>query len=148
MTGFPPVRGPFFTSPLGANIDPRGWSCSKGVKLSPRGEVVPQGWISSPRNEVIPWGRNSLFALHSSKQYIESVHPWGRGCTKGWTFPLGDKFHPWKTSSPLGAKFNPWGPGVKLRMALGRFYLSVSDLHFRFLGSEFRFDLRSWYVGR
>jgi hypothetical protein len=37
------IRGPFLTSPLGANFDPRG-------------EVVPHGGILSPRVEVIPWG--------------------------------------------------------------------------------------------
>jgi hypothetical protein len=40
---------------------------------------------------------------------VESVHPFG--WTKGWTFPLGDKFHPWGTSSPLGVKFTPGGQG-------------------------------------
>jgi hypothetical protein len=48
------------------------------------------------------WGWNSLFALPFFK-VVESVYPWG--WTKGWTFPLGDKVH-------------PWGPWVKLRMAL------------------------------
>jgi hypothetical protein len=42
-------RGPFLTSPLEANFDPRG-------------EVVPQGLILYPGGEVIPYGRNSLFA--------------------------------------------------------------------------------------
>jgi hypothetical protein len=46
---FPVNRGPFLTSPLGANF-------------LPRGEVVPQGWILSPGGEVIPWGWNFLFA--------------------------------------------------------------------------------------
>jgi hypothetical protein len=40
------VRGPFLTSPLGANFDPRGevvpqgWICPLGVKLSPAGEIL------------------------------------------------------------------------------------------------------------
>jgi hypothetical protein len=45
-------RGPFLTSPLGANFDPRG-------------EVVPQGSILSP------WVEISCLPLHSSKQYVE-----------------------------------------------------------------------------
>jgi hypothetical protein len=36
-------RGPFLTSPLGANFDPQGRSCPQGVNLSPRGEVIPWG---------------------------------------------------------------------------------------------------------
>jgi hypothetical protein len=39
---------------------------------------------------------------------------------KGWTFPLGDKFHPLGTGTnftPWG-QVHPWGLGVKLRMAL------------------------------
>jgi hypothetical protein len=44
-------RGPFLTSPIGANIDPRG-------------EFVPQKWILSPGagSEAIPCGWNYLFA--------------------------------------------------------------------------------------
>jgi hypothetical protein len=63
-------RGPFLTSPLGANFDPQGQSCPSGMSLSPRGEVIPWGW-------------NSLFdpsILLNSRE---------------WTAPLGDKFHPW-----------------------------------------------------
>jgi hypothetical protein len=80
-----PLKPIFLTSPLGANFDPRG-------------EDVPQCWILSPGGEILS------LPLHSSKQYIENVHPWGerRG---DMTFPLGDKFHPWGPSSPLGAKF-------------------------------------------
>jgi hypothetical protein len=37
------LRGPFLTSPLGANFDPQGRSCPPGVSLSPRGEVIPWG---------------------------------------------------------------------------------------------------------
>jgi hypothetical protein len=49
------TRGPFLTSPLGANFEPRG-------------EFVPQGWILSPWGEVIPWGELLCSPLHSSKQ--------------------------------------------------------------------------------
>jgi hypothetical protein len=42
-------RGPFLTSPLGANFDPQGRSCPPEVSLSPGGEI-----LCSP--------------LHSSKQ--------------------------------------------------------------------------------
>jgi hypothetical protein len=49
------VRGPFLTSPLGANFDPQGLSCPPGVNLSPKVEVFPGVEIlCSP--------------LHSSKQ--------------------------------------------------------------------------------
>jgi hypothetical protein len=72
------LRGPFLTSPLGANLDPRG-------------EVVPQGWICPLGGEVIPWGWNSLFTPPLFET-IKSVHLWG--WTKGWTSPLGDKVHP------------------------------------------------------
>jgi hypothetical protein len=37
------IRGPFLTSPLGANFDPQGRSCPPGVSLSPRGKVIPWG---------------------------------------------------------------------------------------------------------
>jgi hypothetical protein len=36
-------RGPFLTSPLGANFDPQGLSCPPGVNLYPRGEDIPWG---------------------------------------------------------------------------------------------------------
>jgi hypothetical protein len=36
-------RGPFLTSPLGANFVPQGLSCPPWVNLSPRGEVIPWG---------------------------------------------------------------------------------------------------------
>jgi hypothetical protein len=75
------VTGPFLTSPLGANFDPRG-------------EVVPQGWS-------YPLGVK--FSVRPSILLNSSVHPWG--WTKGWTFPLGDKFHPWEPSPLLGLKF-------------------------------------------
>jgi hypothetical protein len=65
-------------------------------KLWPQGPSCPQGWILSPGGEIL------CSPLHSSKQ--QRVFNCG-GWTKGWTFPLGDKFH-------------FWGPGVKLRMAL------------------------------
>jgi hypothetical protein len=67
------IKGPFLTWPLGANFDPRGRSCP------PRVNFVPRGW-------------NSLLASPSF-QTVESVHPWG--WTKGWIFPLGEKFTPW-----------------------------------------------------
>jgi hypothetical protein len=50
--------GPLLTSPLGANFDPRA-------------EVVPQGRILPPGSEIV------CSPLHSSKQYLESVHPQG-----------------------------------------------------------------------
>jgi hypothetical protein len=37
------ARGPFLTSPLGANFDPQGRSCPPGVDLSLRGEVILWG---------------------------------------------------------------------------------------------------------
>jgi hypothetical protein len=47
-------RGPFLTSPLGANFDPRG-------------EVVPQGWILSLGVKLSPGCEILCFPLHSSK---------------------------------------------------------------------------------
>jgi hypothetical protein len=70
---------------------PRGKLWPRGAKLSPRGEVIPRGW-------------NSPFAPTFFKT-LQSVHP--GGWTKGWTFSLGDKFHPWGPSSPLGTHHEP-----------------------------------------
>jgi hypothetical protein len=49
------LRGPFLTSTLGANFDPRG-------------EVVSQGWIMSPGVKLSPGGEIICSPLHSSKQ--------------------------------------------------------------------------------
>jgi hypothetical protein len=81
------ARGPFLTLPLGANFDPRG--------------------------KVVPRGCNYLFAPPFFWR-VDSAHPWG--WMKGWTFSLGDKFHPWEPS--LEERFTSGGPGVKLRMSL------------------------------
>jgi hypothetical protein len=59
-------------SPRG-KLRPQGRSCPLGVKLSPEGEII-------------------CSSLHSSTETVKSDHPWG--WTKGWTFPLGNKFHP------------------------------------------------------
>jgi hypothetical protein len=79
------IRGPFLTSPLGANFDPQVRNCPPGVNLSPRGEVIALGC-------------NSVFAPPLFWT-IKSVHPWG------WTSPLWYNFHPWGPSSSLGVKF-------------------------------------------
>jgi hypothetical protein len=83
--------GPFLTSPLGANFDPRG-------------KVVPQGWISSPGGKFTPWGWNSLFAPPLPILNSRECSPLGWANGNGWTFPLEDKFYPWGWSSPLGAR--------------------------------------------
>jgi hypothetical protein len=49
-------RGPFLTSPLRANFDPRG-------------EVVPQRWIRPLGVKLSPGGEILCSPLHSSKQY-------------------------------------------------------------------------------
>jgi hypothetical protein len=74
------------------NFAPRGKIWPPGVKLSLRGEFCPLGVKLSLGGEIL------CLPLHSSAQYVNSVHP--RGWTKGWTSPLGNKFH-------------AWGPGVK-----------------------------------
>jgi hypothetical protein len=72
-------RGPFLTSPLEANFDPRG-------------EVSPQGAKLTPGVEVIPWGEILCLPLHSAKQYRVFVpggeqrgehSPWGTNFTPG-----------------------------------------------------------------
>jgi hypothetical protein len=60
-------------------------------------DLWSQGRSCPPRVKFLPCGWNSLFTPPFF-WIEESVHCWG--WTKGWTFPLGDKFH-------------PWGPGVK-----------------------------------
>jgi hypothetical protein len=47
--------GPFLTSPLGANLDPRG-------EFVPRGKICPLGVKLSPGGEIL------CSPLHSSKQ--------------------------------------------------------------------------------
>jgi hypothetical protein len=53
-------RGPFLTSPLGANFDPQGRSCPQGricplgVKLSPGGEILCSPLHSSKRKGELP----------------------------------------------------------------------------------------------
>jgi hypothetical protein len=47
---------------------------SPGVKFSVRPSILLNSWVCSPL-----------------------------GMNKGWTFPLGDEFHPWGPTSPLGA---------------------------------------------
>jgi hypothetical protein len=102
-------RGPFLTSPLGANFDPGA-------------VVVPQGWIVSPGSDIIPWGwcypLGVKFSVHPYIFLNSRVSTPGAGWTKGWAFPLGNKFH-------------PWGPGVQLRMALSLLKVCVphNSLH-------------------
>jgi hypothetical protein len=104
---FVDFRGPFFTSPLGANFYP------PGAKLSPR---VPRT-ILSPRGEVIPWGRNSLFAPPFF--YLNSRKSPPLGVNERVNIP------PRRQISPLGAKFtprgklHPWGQTMLLKLASG-----------------------------
>jgi hypothetical protein len=76
------LRGPFLTSPLGANFDPRG-------------EVVPQGWILSPKVKL---------------SVRPSILPNSRECSllgvnEGMNIPPRGKI------SPPGSKFTPGGQG-------------------------------------
>jgi hypothetical protein len=52
--------GRFLTSPLGAKLDPKGWSWPPKVKFSPRGEVFPYGWSFPP--EVRPFVCHYFFS--------------------------------------------------------------------------------------
>jgi hypothetical protein len=99
--------GPFLTSPLGANYDPRG-------------EVVPQGWILSPGSEVIPWGvkfsvRPSI--LLNSREYSPL------GVNEGVNIPPRDQVRPQGWSSPLEArvevKNGPLGREIESRRGVG-----------------------------
>jgi hypothetical protein len=50
-------RGPFLSSPLGGNFDPRGKVVPRGEFRSLDGcEVIPWGVKLFPGGEVIPWG--------------------------------------------------------------------------------------------
>jgi hypothetical protein len=69
-----------------------------------RANFEHQEWILSPWCEVIPGVKLS-------------VHPWG--WRKGWTFPIGDKVHPWGSSSPLGSNFTPGGKPCFLTVLCG-----------------------------
>jgi hypothetical protein len=76
---------------------------SPGAKLSLRGEFCPLGVKLSPGVKF------SVCPLLNSREC--SPGPGGERRTKGWTFPLGDTFHPWRPSSPLGVKFTPGSQG-------------------------------------
>jgi hypothetical protein len=96
------VRGPFLTSPLGANFDPQGQSCPPGVSLSPRGEVIPRGVKLSVRPSIL---------LNNKECSPLGVNKGVNFTPRGRISPLGAKF------TPRG-EIHPWGPGVNLRMAL------------------------------
>jgi hypothetical protein len=72
------------------------------LNFTPRGKLWHQGISYPPGVTFVPWGWNSIIAPPFFLT-VESVHT--LGWTKGWTFPLGDKVH-------------PWGPGVKLIIAI------------------------------
>jgi hypothetical protein len=86
------ARGKFLTLPWGRN-------------LTPRGDIGPCGWRLSVRPTIL----------------LNSVYPW-EGWSKGWTFPLGNKVHPWGPSSPLGANFLPRGKLLLLKTDLWPFW--------------------------
>jgi hypothetical protein len=75
------------------------------LNFAPRGDVVLQGWILSPGGEVIPWGVKLSPPFFLT---VESCH--SRGWTKGWTFPLGDKFHPGGQGWSCDVKNGPLAP--------------------------------------
>jgi hypothetical protein len=88
------------------------------VYLAPSGNFVPWGWN---------YPRGVKFSVSPSILLISrECSP--RGWTKEWTFPLGDKFHPWGTNLTPGGQVHPWGSGVKLRMALCFFNISRGEL--------------------
>jgi hypothetical protein len=67
------------------------------LNFAPRGKLWPQGQSCPPVVNFVPlsWSYplGVKFFVRPSILLHSSVHPWG--WTKGWTFPLGDKWHPW-----------------------------------------------------
>jgi hypothetical protein len=70
----------FLFHPKGRKLAPQGVKFDPRDEIwPPRGEVWPQGWTLSPFDDVIPFDVKTLcLSFHFSKQYIESVHPWGQ----------------------------------------------------------------------
>jgi hypothetical protein len=66
------------------------WAQRPILNFAPRGKLWPPGVKFSVRPSIL------LNSGECSPLWVNK---------RGWTFPLGDKFH-------------PWGPGIKLRMAL------------------------------
>jgi hypothetical protein len=82
------------------------------LNFPPRGKVVTQEWIWSPRGEVSLGVEFSVcFSILLNSGECSSLG------LQGEHSPLGNKFHPWGSSTPLEVKFTPGGPGVKSRMA-------------------------------
>jgi hypothetical protein len=88
VSGSRMTRGPFLTSPLGANFDPQ---------LSHGGELCPLVAKLSLRT-LSPRGEDISSPLHSSKQYVE--------CS-----PLGAKFTP-------RSQVHPWEQTMLLKIGL------------------------------
>jgi hypothetical protein len=77
-----------------------GTTITPGSKCDPGGEVCHQG------REVIHSGWSPYVGPCVNRG--QSRHPWPWGERRGWTFPLGNKVHPW------GAKFLPRGQTTPL----------------------------------
>jgi hypothetical protein len=72
------------TSPLGANLAPKGEICPLGVNLAPKGEMCPLGEMFTP--SITPRGEHST--VLKMEGWTENFTP------RGQNSPLGDNFTP------------------------------------------------------